>query len=151
MKKPNFFRLILMIPYRTPTSTENSLPTEKHNAIPGNDARRDCCTIAQRYRAEPAGVLVVLILRSRWNSQLVQMVIYRHSHENYIFGTGSRNTFNVIADLCSSSEDLGSREPSSRQQCRLYICHDRSVENDVLPSGIQSASMTGMDTHSQEL
>jgi hypothetical protein len=27
----------------------------------------------------------------------------------------------IIADLCSSSEDHGSREPSSRQQCRLYI------------------------------
>jgi hypothetical protein len=54
-----------------------------------------------------------------------------------------------IADLCGFSEDLGSREPSSRQQCRLYmhICHDRSVEYDVWPSGIQGASMTGMDTH----
>jgi hypothetical protein len=53
----------------------------------------------------------------------------------------------IIADLCSSSEDHGSRDTSSHQQCRLYICHDRSVENEVLPSGIQGASMTGMDTH----
>jgi hypothetical protein len=56
-----------------------------------------------------------------------------------------------MADLCSSSEDHDSREPSSCQQCRLYIRHDRSVENDVLPSGIQGALMTGMDTHLQEL
>jgi hypothetical protein len=59
----------------------------------------------------------------------------------------------VIADLCPSSEDHGSRDTSSRQQFRLYvyICHDRSVENEVLPSGIQGASMTGMDTHLQDL
>jgi hypothetical protein len=66
-------------------------------------------------------------------------------------GIACSTGIHTTADLCSICEDHGSQEPSSRQQCRLYICHNMSVENDVLPSGIQGASMTGMDTHLQEL